>query len=295
MKLSPYIFGTTRLGHADVPDEQAREVARAAVRAGVWFHTSRQYDDALEILGQVYEEDRSRLPPTIYKIGGKDIGDVREVIRKNLAPLQRESMEVGQISPTGSIGQGLVSGAARADFEKLRDEGLVKSFVMEVFPWTSAVPLAALRRGHLDGLVEAFIFYLNPLQRFVSNELWDELLARKIPIVAMRTVAGGNVHRLRDVPGAAWRPYLQERAAQVAPIFERSKLTDWSEFCVRFAHSIPGVLATVGSTSRIEGLEELLRQAKSPRPLPSDIVDELFALQLAWATDVDAYAEPWSM
>ena len=45
MKFSRYIFGTTRLGHADVSDDRAREVARAAVAAGVWFHTSRQYDE----------------------------------------------------------------------------------------------------------------------------------------------------------------------------------------------------------------------------------------------------------
>ena len=295
MKLSPYIFGTTRLGHSDVPDERAREVARAALAAGVWFHTSRQYDDALEILGQVYDEDRSKLPPTIYKIGGKDIADVRRVIQQNLEPLSRSSMEVGQISPTGSIGQGLVDGSARAGFEQLREEGLVRSFVMEVFPWTSPMPLAALRNGHLDGLVEAYIFYLNPLQRFASNELWDELVARKLPIIAMRTVAGGNVHRLRDVPGAAWRPYLVERARQVAPIFERSGITAWSEFCVRFAHSIPGVLATVGATSRTEGLAELLAHARDPKPLPSDIVEELLALQRRWSADVDASAEPWSM
>lgn len=295
MKLSPYIFGTTRLGHADVPDERAREVARAALRAGVWFHTSRQYDDALEILGQVYEEDRSQLPPTIYKIGGQDFAEVRQVIQQNLAPLQRDYMDIGQISPTRGIAEALLDGSARAGFEKLREEGLVREFVMEVFPWTSPTPLAALRKGHLDGLVKAFIFYLNPLQRFTSNELWDELMERKLPIVAMRTVAGGNVHRLRDVPGAAWRPYLVERARLVAPIYERSGIQDWSEFCVRFAHSIPGVLATVGSTSRTEGLTELLAHAQNPQPLPSDIVDEILALQRRWSADVDVHAEPWSM
>lgn len=295
MKLTPYIFGTTRLGHDDVPDERAREVARAALEAGIWFHTSRQYDDALEILGQVYDENRSNLPPSIYKIGGKDISDVRDVIRRNLEPLKRVAMEVGQISPGGSIGAGLVDGSAVAGFEKMRDEGLVQSFVMEVFPWTSQTSLAALRKGHLDGLVEAFIFYLNPLQRFASNELWDELVARQLPIIAMRTVAGGNVHRLRDVPGAAWRPYLATRARQVAPIFERSGITQWSEFCVRFAHSIPGVLATVGATSRPEGLAELLGHAQNPKPLPQDIVDEISALQRRWSDEVDVHAEPWSM
>jgi len=235
------------------------------------------------------------LPPTIYKIGGKDIPGVRDVIRQNLEPLKRDFMEVGQISPTGNIGQGLVDGSARVAFEKLREEGLVRSFVMEVFPWTSPMPLAALRNGHLDGLVEAYIFYLNPLQRFASNELWDELLARQLPIIAMRTVAGGNVHRLRDVPGAAWRPYLVERARQVAPIFERSGIAEWSEFCVRFAHSLPGVLATVGATSRPEGLAQLLAHAQNPEPLPHDIVDELLALQRQWSDEVDAKAEPWSM
>jgi aryl-alcohol dehydrogenase-like predicted oxidoreductase len=295
MQFSPYIFGTTRLGHTDVPDARALQVARAAARAGVWFHTSRQYDDALEILGQVYAGDRSQLPPTIYKIGGKDIAEVRDVIRQNLAPLEREYMEVGQISPTRGIGAGLVDGTALAEFERIREQGLVRNFVMEVFPWTSATPLAALRKGHLDGLVEAYIFYLNPLQRFASNELWDEILARKLPVIAMRTVAGGNVHRLRDVPGAAWRPYLVERARQVAPIFERSGIRDWSEFCVRFAHSIPGVLATVGATSRLEGLSELLRHAQQPQPLPRDIMDELLALQRTWSDEVDVRAEPWSM
>jgi aryl-alcohol dehydrogenase-like predicted oxidoreductase len=295
MKLSPYIFGTTRLGHADVPDERAREVARAALAAGVWFHTSRQYDDALEILGQVYAEDRSRLPPTIYKIGGQDFADVRQVIRQNLAPLQRDYMDIGQISPTRGIAEALLDGSARAAFEEIRAEGLVREFVMEVFPWTSPTPLAALRKGHLDGWVKAFIFYLNPLQRFTSNELWDELMDRKLPIIAMRTVAGGNVHRLRDVPGAAWRPYLVDRARLVAPIFERSGIQDWSEFCLRFAHSLPNVLASVGSTSRPEGLAELLAHAQNPQPLPADIVDEILALQRRWSADVDVHAEPWSM
>jgi len=103
---------------------------------------------------------------------------------------------------------------------------------------------------------------------FGTHELWDELMERKLPIIAMRTVAGGNVHRLRDVPGAAWRPYLVERARLIAPIFERSGIKTWSEFCLRFAHSIPGVLASVGSTSRPDGLAELLAHARDPQPLP---------------------------
>ncbi len=295
MQLSPYIFGTTRLGHDDVPDERAIRVARQAMEAGLWFHTSRMYDDALEILGAAYQQDRSKLPPTIYKIGGKDIEEVRQVISDNLTPLSREKMEIGQISPTESIGEGLLDGSVVPEFKKIQDEGLVERYVMEVFPWTSTTVLQALRRGHLDGLVDAFIFYLNPLQRFASNELYSEIMTRELPIIAMRTVAGGNVHKLRDVPGAAWKPYLQERAAAVAPIFDKSGIEHWSEFCLRFAHSIPGVIASVGSSSRPEGLAELAAHAKNLRPLDPTLVSEITTLHAKWSDEVDLQAEPWTM
>ena len=179
--------------------------------------------------------------------------------------------------------------------DKAQAEGLVKRFVVEVFPWTSATPLKALRGGYPQGIVDGHIFYLNPLQRFASNELWDELVARNEPIVAMRTVSGGNVHRLRDVPGAAWKEYLQKRAVQVAPIFERSGIPSWTEFCVRFAHSFHQVRATVGSTSRPENLAEFLRAVSDIQPLPADIVAEISHLQRQWSDETDIHAEPWTM
>ena len=36
------------------------------------------------------------------------------------------------------------------------------------------MPLKALRGGYPQGIVDGYIFYLNPLQRFASNELWDD-------------------------------------------------------------------------------------------------------------------------
>jgi hypothetical protein len=111
----------------------------------------------------------------------------------------------------------------------------------------------------------------------------------------MRTVSGGNVHRLRDVPGAAWKEYLQQRAVEVAPIFERSGIASWTEFCVRFAHGFPLVRATVGATSRIENLNEFLAAAEDIQPLPADIQEAIVALQRRWSDEVDMKAEVWSM
>jgi hypothetical protein len=81
----------------------------------------------------------------------------------------------------------------------------------------------------------------------------------------------------------------------VSPIFERSGIADWSEFCVRFAHSIPGVLASVGATSRPEGLAEPLRYARDPAPLPTDTMEQLFARQRSWSDKVDVHGQPGSM
>ena len=125
--------------------------------------------------------------------------------------------------------------------------------------------------------------------------LWKEIVDRNQPVIAMRTVSGGPVHNLRDVPGFAWKDYLQKRAVEVAPIFERSAIKSWTEFCVRFAHSFPQVKATVGSTSHIENLNEFLSVKDNLEPLPSDIIQEIEALHYKWSDEIDMQAKPWTM
>jgi hypothetical protein len=111
----------------------------------------------------------------------------------------------------------------------------------------------------------------------------------------MRTVSGGPVHHLRDVPGFAWVEYLQKRAVQVVPIFEKSGVQSWTEFCVRFAHSFEQVVATVGSTSKLENLNEFLAAKENIEPLPREIVQEIEELHYRWSDELDMYAEPWTM
>lgn len=294
--LPPFVYGTTRLGHGDVPRERQLAMARTAVDVGLWLHTSRQYDHALEVLGEVFAEQPDRVPPLIVKLGGGTTGDIRATIAANTGPLGVERIELGQLNPVGALAEALASGGPLlSDLAAIKDDGLVGRYVLEIFPWTSAAPLAALRAGHLDGLVDGVITYLNPLQRFAANDLWDELLARDISIIAMRTVAGAPIQVLRDVPGAAWRPYLQERAVEVAPIVERSGIASWAEFCLRFVRSTPQVVATVGSASRPEQLAVLLEQSRRVETLDPELVEELFALQRRWSEEVDVHAEPWSM
>lgn len=295
--LSAYTYGTTRLGDGSLTFDARVAIARRAMDAGVWFHTSHQYGDALQVLRAAFDQDRSHVPPAIFKIGWDSIEQIREQIHLNAEPLGIDRLEIGQLCLGSNLAQEFrTGGPCYEGFQRLREEGLVGRFVLEVWPWNSLVALEAFKAGHPDGIVEGCIFYFNPLQRFVSNDLWDLLRERDIPILAMRTVSGGPVHRLRDNPNAP--EYLRARAAQVAPLYERSGCASWTEFCVRYIYGVPQVRTTVGATSRAENLQEFLEATRPPvrsAPLPDDIPQELETLQRRWADEHDAHAAPWSM
>ena len=95
--VSPYIYGTTRLGDDSIPVAERIEVARAAMNAGVWFHTSHQYNSALEILGAAFEQDRTKVPNLIIKMGGNSVAEMIDDVKRNLKPLGVESLEIGQL------------------------------------------------------------------------------------------------------------------------------------------------------------------------------------------------------
>src|SRR5215218_1584497 len=293
--LSPYIYGTTRLGDEKIAFDERVSVARAAMEGVDWFHTSHTYGNALQVLRAAFDQDRTRLPKLIVKIGWSNIDELRDVIHQNIDRLGLEGLELGQLCLSGELAEDYANGGECYKlFSQLKQEGLVNRFVLEVFPWSSEVAFKALRAGYPEGIVDGYIFYLNPLQRFPSNELWDALVKRDEPMIAMRTVAGGNIYKLRDVPGYAWKPYLQQRAAEVAPIFERSGAQSWTEFCVRFAHSFPQVRATVGATSRLKNLGEFLTAAQNIQPFPEDIQNEIIQLHYRWSDELDMHAELWT-
>lgn len=294
--ISPYIYGTTRLGDDQISVTERVKVVRAAMDSGVWVHTSHQYGSAEQILRKAFDEDRTHVPNLIIKMGGNSVADMITDVTQNMQTLGIETLQIGQLCMWDDLALDFANaGSSVQDLIALKKSGLVQNFVLEVFPWTSINPLQALKAGHMNGLIDAFIMYVNPLQRFASNELWDEILHQHYPVIAMRTISGGPVYALRDVPGAAWVPYLQERAVEVAPIFEKSGIPTWTEFCVRYAHSIPVVKATVGTSSKVERLQEFLQAAKHIQPLQESIMNEISALQYRWSKETDVKAEPWSM
>jgi aryl-alcohol dehydrogenase-like predicted oxidoreductase len=293
--LSRYVYGTTRLGDDKIPVEDRIGVVREAVDAGLWIHTSHQYGEALKVIRAALDLDRSKIPGVICKIGWESVSQIREQMMLHIEALGLERMDVGQLCLGGPLAESLRNGGPEIEaLNRLKDEGLVGRYVLEVFPWTSEAPLAAIRDERAAALIDAVIFYLNPLQRFVSDDLWDELMVKRFPIVAMRTVAGGSIRKLTE-PGGGGPEYLRNRAGEIAPIFERSGCGSWTEFCVRFSLGYSQVLATVGSTSHRDRLSEFVSCAASAAPLPQALTAEIEQLQRKWWAEVDRHAEPWTM
>src|SRR5688572_321077 len=147
--LSPYVYGTTRLGDAKLAFSERVAIAREAMQAGVWFHTSHTYGNALEVLRAAFAADPQHIPKLIYKIGWSNIAELKDVIRQNLEPLGLRSMDLGQLCLGGELAEQFASGGeCYEEFQRMKRDGLVKRFVLEVFPWTSATPLKALRAGY---------------------------------------------------------------------------------------------------------------------------------------------------
>lgn len=294
--LSPFIYGTKRLGDDSIPFEERVEIAKAAIDTKLWFHTSNQYGSALKVLNKAFRYERNKIPQLIVKLAGKTIDEIKAEYQKHTKALEIASIDIGQLSLDGEIAEDIVRGGKSIiSLEKLKQRGQVKRFVLEVFPWNSDIALNALKNGYTDGIIDGLIFYFNPLQRFVSNELWDLINEKSEPIIALRTIAGGPVHSLRNVEGFAWKEYLKERATQIAPIFEQSGLASWTEFCMRFAHSFPQVRASVGSTIDAEHFHQFLMASEQIEPLPSGIINQIEKLQQKWSAETDSKAEPWSM
>src|SRR5436853_7571566 len=151
--ISKFTYGTTRLGDESIPFAERVKIARTAMDADVWFHTSHTYGDAFRVLRAAFDEDRAHVPNAIFKIGWNSIPEVRDIIRQNLEPLGLERMVIGQLCLGRLLGEEFrTGGPCYEGFRQLKEEGRVERFVLEVWPWNSDVALDALRAGYPEGI-----------------------------------------------------------------------------------------------------------------------------------------------
>jgi aryl-alcohol dehydrogenase-like predicted oxidoreductase len=272
---TPYTFGSMSLGSSESGFDADIRIARRAMEAGVWFHSSPTYHRGFTymVLRMAFDEARSQVPPMIIKIRDARPWLLRFEVEDCLRRLGIDRIAVAQLVQLepGVLGRDFVSGGPlRAECEALIAEGKVGAFAPYLDRTRSDSTLAALEAGCFAGCT----FYFNPAQRDVSDPVWELLGRRELPVLALRTLGGAF---FRSAEGGAGE------AATVAlrGLLEEGGCRDLAELCMRYAWSFPFVRTTIGGTASAEHLDRFLEIAADPRPLPAGVVAKIAAMTAA--------------
>jgi aryl-alcohol dehydrogenase-like predicted oxidoreductase len=279
-ELPPYTFGTMSLGQGQYDLAADVKVARAAMDAGIWFHTSTDYQDTYRVLRHAFDEDRAHVPQLIVKMDAKVPEMTRSVIETTLAKLKVERVDIAQmcwneIPDIAEVHR--AQGPRWQAFHELKQQGKVGSFVLEIWPNAGSCQNGV--QALLNDLVDGYIFYYNLIERFVDNALFDLIEQRRAKILALRTLGGGGT-----VAAAGVTPSPEQRKRQeLEPLFARSGCKDWLEFSVRFVLSDANVVTAISGTRRLEHLRALLDATRVRKPLDPVLVREMKLLQRKWS------------
>jgi len=290
LPLTPFTFGCMSLGNSDdIADIRAQiKVVRAAMDAGVSFHASREYagGGAFTIMRHAFEEEPARLPKLILKIRCDnalllkfDVEDARR--RLNIGRIDIAQLVRARHDRRPVVDDFLQGGEMWQACEKLRAEGKVGAFVMEIFESFSPDAIRAVQAG----LFPAYIFYFSPGERQTSNDLFDMLMERKEPILSLRTLCGGilDPSRIAQIREKNSEDGAVARFEALHPIYEKTSAKSWAEFSMSFLRAFPNVLTTIAGTSSEKHLHELLEADRTAKPMAAPLADEIKTLHRKWA------------
>ena len=270
---SSFTFGSMSLGRnpADITRDLA--VARRAIEAGVWFHSSPTYNQGFTymVLRQVFDEDRSRVPRMVLKVRDATVQLMRFEVEDSCRRLGLEAIDVAQLvsmdpAPGNLVDQLRGAGGPLADeLASLRARGLIREAVLFLTPQNSDAAVEAMK----SGLIEGVILYWNACQRDCSDTAWAAIRKKEIPALALRTLGGGP----SDERSRA-------KFAVLAELIESAGCRDATEFNLRLAASEPAIRTTIGGTASLPHLEDYLKAADKPKPLPAGIMQRVMPLQI---------------
>jgi aryl-alcohol dehydrogenase-like predicted oxidoreductase len=269
---TPYTFGSMSLGRnpADISNDLA--VARRAMEAGVWFHSSPTYNQGFTymVLRLAFDADRSRVPRLILKVRDASVSLMRFEVEDSCRRLGLDGIDVAQLvsmdtRPGNLVDQLRGGGGPLVDeLASLRQRGLIRKAVIFLTPENSDAAVEATRSELVDGVT----LYWNVCQRDCSSTAWEAIRSAKIPVLALRTLGGGPA----DKRSAA-------RQAEVETILADAGCPNASDLALRHAAGESVVQTTIGGTASLGHLEEFLAAAASARALPEDIVRRIEVLQ----------------
>lgn len=279
-KLSAYTFGSMSLGHEPIQLEADIAVARAAMDAGVSFHSSPTYNNGFTfmILRLAFDEARSQRPTLIIKIRDALPRRLRFEIEDSLRRLGVDRLDIIQLVNEPGRPQGIATGFLERDerwdlVQKFKQEGKIGAAVLFLSKAQSAEARPALETGLFDGVT----FYNNLLEQDVSDDLYQFIGEMKnIPVLSLRSVFGGVVARAATEPAQVAVSGKLERLRAIAL---KHGCADLVELSMRFGLSHANVRTTIGGTKNRQHLDRFLALASSAKPLPADSVREIEKLR----------------
>jgi aryl-alcohol dehydrogenase-like predicted oxidoreductase len=271
--LTPYTFGTMSLGRnpADVARDLA--VARRAMEAGVWFHSSPTYNQGFTfmVLRMAFDENRDRVPRMVIKVRDASVPLMRFEVEDSCRRLGLDSIDVAQLvsmdpSPGNLVDQLRGGGGPLADeLASLRARGLIRQAVLFLTPENSDAAVEATSSGLIDGV----ILYWNACQRDCSDTAWAAIREKGIPALALRTLGGGP----SDKSSGA-------KSDGLAELMEAAGCRNATEFNLRLAAGEPAIRTTIGGTASLAHLEDYLHAAANALPLSAEILQRVRQLQV---------------
>jgi aryl-alcohol dehydrogenase-like predicted oxidoreductase len=265
LAFTPYTFGSMSLGRNPVEVTQDLAVARRAMEAGVWFHSSPTYNNGFTfmVLRMAFDADRARVPRLMIKVRDATVALMRFEVEDSCRRLGIDAIDVAQLvsmdpKPDNLVDQLRAGGGPLVDeLASLRSRGLIRQAVLFINAQNSDAAVEAVAHDLIDGVT----LYWNACQRDCTDAAWAAIEGRGIEVLALRTLGGGPA----DQPSAT-------KAAELAALMKESGCRDATEFNLRLAASVPAVRTTIGGTSSPANLENYLACAANAKPLPPEIL-----------------------
>lgn len=271
--ITPYTFGSMSLGRNPADVAQDLIVARRAIEAGVWFHSSPTYNNGFTfmVLRMAFDEDRSRVPKMIIKVRDGSLPLMRFEVEDSCRRLGIDGIDMAQLvsmdtRPGNLIDQLRGNGGPLAnELASLRERGLIRQAVLFLTPENSDGAVEAMK----SGLIEGVTLYWNACQCDCSPTAWAAIREKKIPALALRTLGGGPDDKKSN-----------EKVPDLAELIKASGSRNLTDFNLRLAASEPAIQTTIGGTASLANLEEYLKSTASATPLSAEIVQRVEQLQV---------------
>lgn len=270
---TPYTFGSMSLGRNPADISRDLVVARRAMEAGIWFHSSPTYNNGFTfmVLRAAFDENRAAMPRMIIKVRDASVPLMRFEVEDSCRRLGLDAIDVAQLVSMDPNPGNLVDqlragdGPLVEELASLRTRGLIRQAVLFLTPQNSDAAVEATRSDFIDGVT----LYWNACQRDCSDTAWATIRGKKIPALALRTLGGGPTDKQSST-----------KSEILTELIEAAGCRNATEFNLRLAASEPAIQTTIGGTASIEHLDDYLHAAQIAGPLPGEILLRVEQLQI---------------